>query len=163
MAGRDPQLLKAIDVAMAALPKNPMFVAKRPSFPVHPGAQTNVAATDSILLPPAGSAFELRSPPPVANQTTAASAVSNSKIAAYIGRYDANPQGLLTILEEGGKLYASPNNGERAELVPADGTDIFTAVGPGATVKFERDAAGKVTGLTVTMPNGNTIKGRRVD
>jgi tricorn protease len=164
MAGRDPQLLKAIDVAMAALPKNPMFVAKRPSFPVHPGAQTNVVATDSILLPPAGSAFELRTQQaPVASTTTPVSAVSNSKIAAYIGRYDANPQGVLTVVEDGGKLYASPNNGERAELLPADSADTFTAIGPGATVKFERDATGKVTGLTVTMPNGNTIKGRRIE
>jgi hypothetical protein len=39
MAGRDPQLEKAIEVAMAQIPKHPMFAPKRPAFPVHPGEQ----------------------------------------------------------------------------------------------------------------------------
>ena len=37
IAGRDPQLEKAIEVALAQLSKNPIFVPKRPPFPVHPG------------------------------------------------------------------------------------------------------------------------------
>jgi len=37
MAGRDPQLQKAIEVALALLPKRPILVPKRPAFPVHPG------------------------------------------------------------------------------------------------------------------------------
>ena len=39
IAGRDPQLQKAIEVALALLPKHPLFVPKRPPFPVHPGVQ----------------------------------------------------------------------------------------------------------------------------
>lgn len=37
MAGRDPQLLKAIEVAMEQTRKHPIYTPKRPSFPVHPG------------------------------------------------------------------------------------------------------------------------------
>ncbi len=36
IAGRDPQLQKAIEVALAQLPKHPLVVPKRPPFPVHP-------------------------------------------------------------------------------------------------------------------------------
>ena len=37
IAGRDPQLQKAIEVALALIPKRPKFIPKRPRFPVHPG------------------------------------------------------------------------------------------------------------------------------
>jgi tricorn protease len=37
MAGRDPQLQKAIEVALAQLPKHPLVAPKRPRFPIHPG------------------------------------------------------------------------------------------------------------------------------
>jgi tricorn protease len=39
-AGRDPQLEKAIEVALAEITRKPLIVPKRPRFPVHPGAQS---------------------------------------------------------------------------------------------------------------------------
>lgn len=39
IAGRDPQLEKAVEIALAQISKNPVYVPKRPVFPVHPGAQ----------------------------------------------------------------------------------------------------------------------------
>jgi tricorn protease len=39
IAGRDPQLEKAISVALAQVSKTPVVVPKRPPFPIHPGAQ----------------------------------------------------------------------------------------------------------------------------
>src|ERR1043165_3408993 len=42
MAGRDPQLEKAVEVALAEISKNRSVSPKRPPFPVHPGAQSNV-------------------------------------------------------------------------------------------------------------------------
>jgi tricorn protease len=55
-AGRDPQLLKAIEVAMAQIPKNPLFAPRRPAFPIHPGQQSPVTG-GLLTLPPPGSAF----------------------------------------------------------------------------------------------------------
>jgi tricorn protease len=37
IAGRDPQLEKAVEVALAQISKNPVYAPKRPVFPVHPG------------------------------------------------------------------------------------------------------------------------------
>ncbi len=37
MAGRDSQLLKAVEVALAQIAKTPATAPKRPAFPVHPG------------------------------------------------------------------------------------------------------------------------------
>lgn len=39
MAGRDPQLEKAIEVAMKQISQNPIVKPKRPAFPVHPKSQ----------------------------------------------------------------------------------------------------------------------------
>lgn len=36
MAGRDPQLIKAVEAAMAQIAKNPVVTPKRPAYPVHP-------------------------------------------------------------------------------------------------------------------------------
>src|SRR4029453_9066017 len=42
IAGRDPQLQKAIEVALAQFPMHKLFAPKRPPFPVHPGERSNV-------------------------------------------------------------------------------------------------------------------------
>jgi len=44
IAGRDPQLEKAIEVALAEISKNPQIAPKRPPFPVHPGGQKQVSS-----------------------------------------------------------------------------------------------------------------------
>lgn len=44
IAGRDPQLEKAIEVGLAEISKNPQIAPKRPAFPVHPGGQKKVSS-----------------------------------------------------------------------------------------------------------------------
>ncbi len=57
IAGRDPQLEKAVEVALAQISKNPLPAPKHPAFPVHPGEQKKAQSVTVSSLPPAGSAF----------------------------------------------------------------------------------------------------------
>jgi len=69
--------------------------------------------------------------------------------------------GNLVIRQEGEKLFAFDPSGQRIELVPDTAADKFMAQPVGATVSFEREPAGKVTGIVITMANGNVIKARK--
>ena len=70
--------------------------------------------------------------------------------------------GNLVLRQEGEKLFAIDPGGQRIELVPDATADKFTAQPVGGTVSFERDAAGKVTAIVITLPNGNVIKARKM-
>ena len=159
IAGRDPQLEKAVEVALVQVSKNPLVVPKHPAFPIHPGEQNKQTAAVTIAsLPQAGSAFP--APAPKSEQTRTP-AVTDGKFAAFIGRYDGGPTGVLVISQEGDKLFALDPGGQRVELVPDKVGDKFMAQPVGGTVAFERDAGGKVTGIVVTLPDGRSIKGRK--
>jgi tricorn protease len=160
IAGRDPQLEKAVEVAFAQLSKNPLYVPKRPPFPIHPGEQNKTqAAVAMSSLPQPGSAF----PAPAAKaEPTAAATVTDGKFAAFVGSYDGGTMGVLVIRQEGEKLFGIDPGGGRVELVPETTADTFAARPVGGSVKFERDAAGKVTGVIVTLPDGRMVKGRKV-
>jgi hypothetical protein len=69
--------------------------------------------------------------------------------------------GTLVITQEGDKLLALDPGGQRVELVPEAAADKFVAQPVGAAVSFERDAGGKVVAISVTLPNGNVIRGRK--
>lgn len=107
-------------------------------------------------LPQPGSAF-----PPPAAKAEQPKAVTDGKFAAFVGRYDGGTMGVLVITQEGEKLLAIDPGGGRIELVPEATPDKFTAASVGGGVMFERDAAGKVTGITITLGDGRTIKARR--
>ena len=159
IAGRDPQLEKAVEVALAQISKNPVFVPKRPAFPVHPGEQNRMQSEVSLAsLPQPGSAFP--APPPKSEQATAPAA-GDGKFAAFVGSYDGGTMGVLVIRQEGEKLIAIDPGGGRVELVPEATADKFTASAVGGAVLFERDAAGKVIGISVTLGNGQIVKGRK--
>lgn len=157
IAGRDPQLEKAVEVALAQISKNPLVAPKRPAFPVHPGAQAQSGAVSIASLPQPGSAF----PAPAAKPSPVTPAASDGKFAAFVGSYDGGTMGVLVIRQEADKLIAIDPGGGRVELVPEATADTFTPA-VGGKVSFERDAGGKVTGIVVTLPNGQTIKGRKV-
>ncbi|HLM02088.1 MAG TPA: hypothetical protein VK400_13630, partial [Pyrinomonadaceae bacterium] len=73
------------------------------------------------------------------------------------------PMGALTFRQEGEKLIGNAG-GERLELVPDAATkDKFVAQTANVTVTFERDAAGKIVGVTVIIPSGREIKGKKID
>ena len=162
MAGRDPQLLKAIEVAMAQVQKNPLVAPKRPAFPHHPGELVALTG-EARPLPQVGSAFpapESKTAPVTAAANPAT--VSNGKFAAYVGSYDAGPMGVMVIKQEGDKLWAYPPNTERVEFVPETAADRFVAQPVGAPVSFDRDTTGKVVGITVMLPGGREVKGKKV-
>lgn len=155
MAGRDSQLEKAVEVALAEVAKLKPNQPKRPQFPVHPfeGGKTN--ETGAINLPVPGSAFPIAEPKPTPAAT--------GKFAAFAGTYDS-PMGVLTVREENGKLFADTPNGERVELVPdAEKPDKFTAQPVGASVTFRRDANGKVIEIFVVLPNGREATGKKIN
>jgi hypothetical protein len=160
IAGRDPQLEKAVEVALAEISKNPLVVPKRPPFPIHPGEQSKVqsAAVSISSLPQVGSAF----PAPAAKSEEAKTpAVTDGKFAAFVGSYDGGTMGVLVVRQEGEKLFALDPGGRRIELVPEAAADKFVAQPIGNAVSFERDAGGKVTAIIVTFPDGRTIKARK--
>lgn len=157
IAGRDTQLEKAIEVALVEVSKNGPIAPKRPAFPVHPGEQNKVATLSA--LPPAGSAF----PVPAAKTAPApTTGVTGGKYSAFVGNYDGGGTlGVLTVRQEGDKLFAIPPSGERVELVPETTADKFLVQPVGGNVSFERNDAGNVTGIVVTFPDGRIVKGRK--
>jgi tricorn protease len=157
VAGRDPQLEKAVEVALAQVSKNPVFVPKRPVFPVHPGEQKQSSEVAFSSLPQPGSAF----PAPVAKTEASTPAVTDGKFAAFVGSYDGGTMGVLVIKQEGEKLIAIDPGGGRVELTPEASADKFAVKPVGGGVSFERDTGGKVTGITVTFPDGRTVKAKK--
>jgi tricorn protease len=159
IAGRDPQLEKAVQVALAEISRKPVVVPKRPPFPIHPGEQSKVQSAVSISsLPAAGSAFP---PPSPKSEQPQAATVTDGKFAALVGSYDGGTLGVLVVRQEGEKLFALDPRGQRIELTPEATADKFTAQPGGNSVSFERDAGGKVTAIIVTFPDGRTIKARK--
>ena len=108
-------------------------------------------------LPQPGSAFPAPAPKPASQPA----AVTDGKFAALVGRYDGGQMGVLVVRQEGDKLFALDPGGQRIELVPDAAGDKFVAQPVGGAVSFEKDPAGKVTAILVTMPDGRMIKGRR--
>jgi tricorn protease len=160
IAGRDPQLEKAVEVALAQISKTQTVAPKRPGFPIHPGAQREAPSIGPSVssLPAVGSEFP--PPPPKAGPTPPPAPTSN-RFAALVGSYDGGTLGNLVVRQEGEKLFALDPSGQRIELVPEPAADKFVARPVGGTVSFERDSAGKVTGIVVTLPNGNVIRARK--
>ncbi|HZH35323.1 MAG TPA: S41 family peptidase [Pyrinomonadaceae bacterium] len=154
MAGRDSQLEKAVEVAMAQIAKNPIVKPKRPVFPVHPGKLETIGG--ALILPDPGSAF-----PVTEAKNVAVPAVTNGRFAAFIGEYDTQG-GVLMVKQEGDKLFADAG-GQRMELVPENQADKFTAQPVGAGVTFIRDTGGKVTEVVVIMGGGREMKGRKIN
>ncbi len=153
MARRDSQLEKAIATAMAQINGNPPLQPKRPPFPIHPGKQ-EITSGDSNLPAP-GSAFP--APTPKSEVKT----VADGKYTAFLGQFDT-PIGLITFSQEGDKLIGLAG-GERIEFTPdADTKDKFKAQTENITIMFERDMSGKVVGLTIILPGGKELKGKKI-
>ena len=157
MAGRDTQIEKAVEVAMAEIARLKPNPPKLPIFPTHPAVKTT-SGNDSFVLPIPGSSFPITdtkiesTPKPIAD----------GKFADYVGQFET-PMGLLTFQQEGEKFVGISPEGERIELAPdAAAKDKFAAQTASVQLIFERDASGKVTGLTIIIPSGKELKGKRV-
>ncbi|WP_263384045.1 CocE/NonD family hydrolase [Granulicella arctica] len=72
------------------------------------------------------------------------------KLAEYVGTYHVNtePDVLISIYVEGGKLYLEGERSPRVELQASAPDHLFWAANP-AGIDFVRDSSGKVTGGTV--------------
>ena len=79
----------------------------------------------------------------------------------FVGEYQVDPLGTLSITHEGDKLFGKPQEGgEKEELQPqADGSFLVTNVS--AKVNFVRDDKGKVVEIQINL-NGQDLKGKKV-
>lgn len=87
---------------------------------------------------------------PVEKQVTS---VPAGKLAEYAGTYKLKPAGTLKIEVEGGRvfadrLYVIPEGTRRVEIFPESET-LFFAVETNTILTFQRDAAGKISGVTM--------------
>ena len=82
------------------------------------------------------------------------------KLDEYTGRFKVNPDRILTISREGGKLFAQPTGDPKFELLPiADGTFIRRE----QPVKYMFSTATSIKHeLLVVLPNGNRQSAPRV-
>jgi CubicO group peptidase (beta-lactamase class C family) len=86
--------------------------------------------------------------------------VDPSNFDAYAGDYEIAPGFILTVTREGDKLMGQATGQTKAELEPISETQ-FAVSFAGANVTFEKDSAGKVTGL-VLVQGGRTIKAKKI-
>jgi CubicO group peptidase (beta-lactamase class C family) len=78
----------------------------------------------------------------------------------YIGDYEVTPDFILTITKEGEKLMGQATGQEKFELEPVSETEFVIPVVK-ANISFEKDSAGKITGLILNQ-GGETIKAKKV-
>jgi CubicO group peptidase (beta-lactamase class C family) len=89
-----------------------------------------------------------------------AAKVDPSVFDAYTGEYELAPSFILTITREGDKLMGQATGQGKLELEPVSETQ-FTISAVKANISFEKDAAGKVTGLVLTQ-GGRTTNARKI-
>ena len=90
----------------------------------------------------------------------------HDKLAEYAGTYKMQPSGTLNIMVEDGhvfadSLYVVPGGRQRLEIFPESET-LFFSVDTNATLTFQRDAAGDVSGVTLKQ-GSRTREGTKVD
>jgi len=88
-------------------------------------------------------------------------ALSAEQLDAYVGKYQLTPQLVFTIAKNGTQLDAQLT-GQPSLPIYADKPDHFFYKVVDAQLDFERDGAGKVTGLTLHQ-NGRDLKAPRTE
>ena len=86
--------------------------------------------------------------------------IDSSVYDAYVGDYELAPNFILTITKEGEKLMGQATGQGKLELEPVSETQ-FTVSAAKANVSFEKDSAGKITGL-ILLQGGQTIKAKKI-
>ena len=85
--------------------------------------------------------------------------VAETVLQDYVGEYELAPAFNIVVTREGTNLYGQATGQDRFPLFPRNDREFFLRVVE-ARIEFQRDAAGKVTGL-VLYQGGQTIPGRR--
>ena len=81
--------------------------------------------------------------------------VDSSKLDDYPGRFLVNPDRVLTINKEGGKLYAQPTADARVELLPISDSE-FIRSDENIRYTFVRGAGGKVEAVKLRFDDGES-------
>ena len=77
--------------------------------------------------------------------------VDPKKLDGYVGRYLVNPDRILAVTTESGRLYGQPTAESRVELFPV-GEDLFVRKDADLQYTFLRDVSGKVNRLKIRNP-----------
>lgn len=85
-------------------------------------------------------------------------ALDSDNLSGHVGRYLVNPDRVLTIKNENGKLIAYPTADRQFELLP---TDIVTFIRRDSTARYRFLGAGTFTLLDIQV-GGNSIEARRI-
>lgn len=87
--------------------------------------------------------------------------VDTAILDTYVGEYKLGPNFSFKITREDDGLMIEPTGQRKTRIYAENETDFFLTI-VDATVKFEKDATGKVTGFQFTQ-NGRTSKAERVN
>ena len=86
--------------------------------------------------------------------------VSSTVYDAYVGEYELAPNFILTVTKEGEKLVGQATGQGKLELEPVSESQ-FVVPAVKAEVSFEKDSAGKITGL-VLRQGGQIINAKKI-
>ncbi|HEX7176254.1 MAG TPA: serine hydrolase [Pyrinomonadaceae bacterium] len=75
------------------------------------------------------------------------------RLDAYVGRFRINPDRLLNVTKEGGRLYAQPTQGPKVELLPIS-EDTFIRRDQNVQYTFVRNAEGRAGAIRVKSDGG---------
>jgi tetratricopeptide (TPR) repeat protein len=89
-------------------------------------------------------------------------AVAPERLASYAGRYLVNPDRILHVTAEGGRLFAEPTQGPKHELFPISETTFARQDSP-VQITFAPAAEGAPARLTLRAPNNTTSDAPRVN
>jgi hypothetical protein len=79
----------------------------------------------------------------------------------FVGEYQVDPVGILTITHEGDKLFGEPREGGEKEELQAQADGSFLVTNVNAKVNFIRDDKGKVVEIQINL-NGQDLKGKKI-
>ena len=79
--------------------------------------------------------------------------INPSKLDDYVGRFLVNPDRVLTVTREGGKLYGEPTASQRVELFPVSETE-FIRTDADVRYIFVKGAGGKVDAIKLKVNEG---------
>ena len=74
--------------------------------------------------------------------------LSEEQLDAFVGKYEMNADFIFEILREGDQLYIHPTGQSKSELFASSESKFYSKI-VDAQITFQRDASGKVVGLTL--------------
>ncbi len=85
--------------------------------------------------------------------------VDSARLDEYLGRFKVDPDSVLTVTKDAGKLYGEATEAQRFELLPVSETS-FIRRDRSVRYTFVNDASGKVGSINIQFPGGESQAGR---